>query len=388
MFVDETKDFLKSVAQKQVKVAVMLHGSMGIGKSWIVKQAGIELGFDPETEIIDLRLAQMEPADLIGIPRSSMFRWLKQVMRKIKGEHTSSWSDITKSFLSVLHITETDDEEVTIWEKPEWFPNAKKHPRGILFLDELNRAPQDVRQAVFQLVNEWRLHTHKLPPGWSIFSAVNPSNSKLNYQVEELDPAMLRRFCNIKVSADPEVWLKWAHGIGDIDDSITGFIAAHPDLLSPKEQFTLDGHPTPDQYRMIDILMKNDVVLKKHQMEVFRGLIGITPAQSLIKFIDANYNRPVTGKEVLDTYEKIIKKLKKQRTDEMHVTVKEVAAELDNRKPSKKVMDNLTRFIEDIPSEHQATVVHKLSKEFLSELMNYPKLTKKIAAIMKETKKG
>ena len=86
MYVDETKDFLKAVIAKNVKVSIMLHGSMGIGKSWIVKQAGVESGFDPETEIIDLRLAQMEPADLIGIPRSSFFRWLKAVFRKIKGE--------------------------------------------------------------------------------------------------------------------------------------------------------------------------------------------------------------------------------------------------------------------------------------------------------------
>lgn len=358
MYVNDAKLFIKDVVSKHVKIAVMMHGSMGIGKSWIIKQIGDELGYDPHTEVIDLRLAQMEPADLVGIPRSR--------------------------------------DGKTVWDRPEWFPDPKEHPKGILFLDELNRAPQDVRQAVFELVNEWKLHTHRLPPGWSIVSAVNPPNSTMNYQVEELDPAMIRRFCNIRVSVNEDDWQKWAHTktkdadgkeVSNIDEAITGFISAHSELLSIKEDFKIEGFPNPDGYRMIDTLRKSGVLLHKHQAEIFSGLIGVNAATTLIKYIDANYSRPVSGKDVLDNYEKIKRKLKKQRTDEMHVTVKETISELETRKSSKALMDNLVKFIKDIPGEHAATVVHKLPKEFLSELMNYPDATKLVASLMKEARK-
>lgn len=345
MYIDDAKEFIKSVIDKKVKIAVMMHGTMGIGKSWIIEQIAEELNIP----FIDLRLAQMEPGDLIGIPRSR--------------------------------------DGQTVWDRPEWFPDGKEQPEGILFLDELNRAPQDVRQAIFQLVNARRMMTHKLPAGWGIVSAVNPENSTMNYQVESLDPAMLRRFCNIKVTPDPEVWLKWAINHGKIDSAITGFIAAHGELLSGKDDFKLEGTAAPDQYRMIDELIKANIIPQKFQMEIFRGLVGVTAATALVKFIDANYNRPVSGNEVLNNYPKIRAKLKRQRNDENHVTVKEVAAELDSKKPTKKLMDNLTQFIKDLPAEPQATIVHKLSKDYLTELMNYPELTKEIAAIMKATRK-
>ena len=93
-----------------------------------------------------------------------------------------------------------------MYARPEWFPDESQ-PKGILFLDELNRAPVDVRQAVFQLVKEKTMHTHKLPEGWFIVSAINPDNT--GYQVETLDKAMLRRFCQIKVTKDADIWLSW-----------------------------------------------------------------------------------------------------------------------------------------------------------------------------------
>lgn len=353
MYVSEAKEFIKRIAENKIKISVMMHGSMGIGKSWLVKQIGEELGYDSDTEIVDLRLAQMEPADLIGIPRSRDGR--------------------------------------TVWDRPEWLPDAEKHPRGILFLDELNRAPQDVRQAVFQLVNEWKLHTHSLPDGWSIVSAINPENSTLNYQVEALDPAMLRRFVNIKVSPDRDTWLKWATGEGNIDKTLTGFISSHGELLFSKDDFKVEGNPSPDQYRMIDTLLKAGIVEPRHQMEIFTGLIGVNAATSLVRFIDRNYSRPASGQDVIERYsgdKALRKKVKDQnkKADEMHSTITELVAELDNRKPSKKGLENLVEFIEDVSAEHKATVVHKMPKPWLHELISNSKVTKVIAQIMKQAK--
>ena len=48
----------------KAKQPVMLHGSPGVGKSQVVKQVADKLGID----MIDLRLSQLDPVDLRGVP--------------------------------------------------------------------------------------------------------------------------------------------------------------------------------------------------------------------------------------------------------------------------------------------------------------------------------
>ena len=343
MKMNDAKSFIKNLASKNVHIPPLLVGSMGIGKSNIVKQVAQELNI----ELIDLRLAQQEPGDLIGIPR--------------------------------VH------DGVTVWAKPEWWP--KEGTRGILFLDEINRAAPDVRQAVFQLINEWRMHTHVLPDGWLIVSAMNPENG--TYQVEPLDPAMIRRFCLLKVTADVDVWLKWAHGPGAIDSTITSFVGAHRDmLLGIDDAIPMKAIPTPDQYRMLDTLIKSNVVPHELEMEVFTGLIGTEAAVAYRRYLDANYNRPVTGEEILDNYAKIKKKLMKQKNDEMFITVNDLTAKLDS---VKKVTDEqkvaLYEFIKDIPAEFKTTFVLKLPKHLLADIVANKDLAALVANVVKESRK-
>jgi gas vesicle protein len=340
--VSEAKSFIENVAKKKVKVPILMVGSMGIGKSQIVRQASEALGY----QMIDLRLAQQEPGDLIGIPR----------------EHNGK----------------------TMWAKPEWWP--EEGTKGILFLDELNRAPVDVRQAVFQLVNEWRMHTHKLPDSWFIVSAINPDNG--NYQTETLDPAMLRRFCVIKVTPDVETWLSWAMGPGKIDKSLTGFVSAHRQMLALDEEFSIEVKPTPDQYRMLNDLMAAEVVTKEIEIEIFSGLIGNPAAIALRKFLDANYSRPVSGESILNEYDKVKKKIVKQRNDEMFATITELIAQLSNiKKLSKKQIENLTEFVKDIGPEHQATLIVKIPRDHLAVLASCEEITEQIAKALKQIEK-
>jgi alkaline phosphatase D len=339
MRVSEAKELIKSVASKNVHVPILLVGSMGIGKSWIVKQVAQELGVN----LIDLRLAQQEPGDLIGIPR------------------------------------ERDGK--TVWAKPDWWP--EEGTKGILFLDELNRGPVDVRQAVFQLVNEWRMHTHKLPDGWYIVAAINPDN--VGYQVETLDPAMLRRFCVLKVSHDVETWLTWAHGPGKINDGLTGFVGAHKQLLGVSESFEIELKPTPDQYRMLNDLMSAHAIPNREvETEVFTGLVGREAAIALRRFLDSR-NKPITGKEILEGYEKVKVRVKKQANDEMYATVIDVISELQNQnKPQKKQVENLVQFIKDVTAEIKASLIQKLPKPWLAELIPYKEVTADITRILAE----
>ena len=332
MKINDIKKFIGNLVDKNVQVPVLMVGGMGLGKSKIIDQLAKEKGM----MLVDLRLAQMESGDIIGMPY----------------KHTDG---------------------TTKWAAPEWWPKAGT--KGIILLDELNRAPTDVRQAVFQWVLDRKLYTHVLPEGWFVHSAINPDNGE--YQVETLDKAMLRRFCVLTVTPDTEVWLAWAKGSGAISDTVTEFISTNRGLLFQQEDFKVDVKPTPDSYRMLDAMLRANVVPREHQSEIFRGMIGTEASTSLIKWLDAAYNKPVSGTEVLTVYSKVKAKLLKQNTAENYNTVTDLIACVNQ----KKALDpteakNLADFTLDIPKESQTALLAKLPRHIRDPLLQEPRIQK------------
>lgn len=337
MKIDDIKQFLTNCAKANVTVPTLLVGSMGVGKSQIVKQVSEDLGIG----LVDLRLAQQEAGDLIGLPY------------QVNGK--------------------------TEWAKPSWFP--EEGTKGILFLDELNRAPTDVRQAVFQLVLDRRIHTHKLPDGWFVHAAINPDNG--NYQVETLDPAMLRRFCVLEVTPDVDVWLSWAKGAGKIDNNLSEFVNTNRGLLYQKDDIVLDVKPTPDSYRMLDSLMKGKVIAVENQMEVFRGLIGKEASIALIKWLDTNYEKPVSGTQILADFDKYAGKISKQKNDANYQTITDLVAILKDLKaiPDDK-FKNLVKYTLAIPKESQTALISKLPQHTRAILFKDAQVSKVLMDII------
>mgnify|MGYP001412464231 FL=1 len=179
------REFLSCTAGQHTPV--MLWGPPGVGKSQII--AGIARRHG--APLIDLRLSQMEPTDLRGIP----FR---------KGENVE-------------------------WSVPSMLPDATRHGRaGILFLDEINAAPPTVSAAAYQLILDRRLGEYAIPDGWAIFAAGNRQGDRgVTYAM----PAPLaNRFTHYDVEANLDDWVSWALSSG-IDERILGFLRFRPDLL-------------------------------------------------------------------------------------------------------------------------------------------------------------
>jgi hypothetical protein len=166
---------------------VMLWGPPGVGKSQIIAGIARQRG----VPLIDLRLSQMEPTDLRGIP----FR----------------------------------NNENVEWSIPAMLPDAQRHgPAGILFLDEINAAPPTVSAAAYQLILDRRLGEYMIPEGWAIFAAGNRQGDRgVTYAM----PAPLaNRFTHYDVEANLDDWINWALNAG-IDARILGFLRFRPDLL-------------------------------------------------------------------------------------------------------------------------------------------------------------
>ncbi|MEW6741585.1 MAG: MoxR family ATPase [Planctomycetota bacterium] len=171
-----------SVAYRAMR-PVLLEGPTGVGKSEIVQQVTRELGIG--FEVLDLSL--MEPPDLLGLPRFEDGR--------------------------------------TRYALPSLLPVGG---RGIMLLEELNRAAPAIRQPALQLLSARRLHEYELPPGWCPFAAINPEGE--DYEVVPLDPALRARFLNLRVSADRVSWLKWAQQ-AKIHSAVQALVRLHDDAF-------------------------------------------------------------------------------------------------------------------------------------------------------------
>jgi AAA domain (dynein-related subfamily) len=166
---------------------VMLWGPPGIGKSQIIAQVARRHA----APMIDIRLSQMEPTDLRGIP----FRIENRVE----------------------------------WAVPSMLPDAVRHgPNGILFLDEITSAPPSVSAAAYQLILDRRLGDYEVPPGWAIFAAGNRQGDRgVTYTM----PAPLaNRFSHFEVETNIDDWVSWAYA-NNMDDRLIGFLRFRPELL-------------------------------------------------------------------------------------------------------------------------------------------------------------
>lgn len=213
---------------------IMLTGRHGIGKSEILTQYFAEKGM----KVIALFLGQMsDPGDLIGLPDKS--------------------------------------GEITIFRPPYWFPIDGKPI--VLFLDELNRARPEVLQTIMDLALNRKLAGRSLPEGSRIIAAVNEGDE---YQLTDLDPALVSRFNIFRFEPSVSEWLLWAKK-NDLDLRVINFIKENGQWLD-KDPNAEDGadtglDKTPDRraWKRVSDVIKNSTKLSNQDVKLISSIIGV-----------------------------------------------------------------------------------------------------------------
>lgn len=244
---------------------IMLVGNHGIGKSEILTEYFSAKGMT----VVPLFLGQMsDPGDLIGIPN--------------RNESTGK----------------------TEFMPPWWFPLDGKPI--VLFLDELNRARPEVLQTIMDLALNRTLAGRTLPEGSRIISAVNQGDQ---YQLTDLDPALVSRFNIFAFRPTVQEWLLWAEKVG-VDSRVRDFIRENPIWLDKdpdaKEGADTGLDKTPDRRawkRVSDILAAagdvTPIVTK-----AISAVVGAKAASAFTSNISAR--KLLSGREVLQNFEKHI----------------------------------------------------------------------------------
>lgn len=234
------------------KQPVMLHGSPGVGKSDVVRQ----LAERRKIDLIDLRLSQLDPVDLRGVP-----------------------SVDTK-------------KRITLWNTPDFLPTEGE---GILFLDEINSAAQATQAAAYQLVLDRRLGNYKMPDGWTIISAGNRSTDRAI--VNQMSTALKNRFTHLEYEVNNDDWCEWAIK-KRVAVEVLGFIRFRPMLLNEFEQRNdsaderervqrlknLQAFATPRSWEFLSNVMQQNPD-KGIEYELYSGIVGEGAAAEFMGYL-------------------------------------------------------------------------------------------------------
>ena len=242
---------------------IMLVGNHGIGKSEILSEYYGSLGMP----VVALFLGQMsDPGDLIGLP--------------CKDEKTGR----------------------TDFMPPYWFPKDGKPI--VLFLDELNRARPEILQTVMDLALNRKLAGKLLPEGSRIISAVNAGDQ---YQLTDLDPALVSRFTIVNFKPTAEEWLLWARKSG-LDPRVVGFIDENrmwldkdPDQKEGADT-GLDKNPDRRAWKRVSDVVADKAELKEIDSKIISSIVGPKAASAFIQ--NAATRKILSGREVLSGFGK------------------------------------------------------------------------------------
>ena len=284
---------------------LMLVGNHGIGKSEILTEYFSGKGM----KVVPLFLGQMsDPGDLIGIPNRNNTTGKTELM------------------------------------PPYWFPLDGKPI--VLFLDELNRARPEVLQTIMDLALNRTLAGRKLPDGSRIISAVNAGDQ---YQLTDLDPALVSRFNVVTFRPTTQEWLLWADKVG-VDARVRDFIRENPIWLDKnpdaKEGVDTGLDKTPDRraWKRVSDILKTAGDINPIVTKAMSAIVGPKAASALVGSVSAK--KILSGREVLQNFEKHLPTLKGYELHQLSVVNDGIFRHLEVENLSGQAKENAKKNID------------------------------------------
>lgn len=231
-----------------LKDSVMLWGAPGVGKSQGVMQWNAEKVVEYNDKIVkgehvkpwnpevcDVRLSMKEPVDMIGVPIP----------------------------------TTVDGKTVTVWAIPSMWPKDDgQYSGGTILLDEMNQGQAAILNAAFQLIQDRRLGDYKVPEGYVIIGASNPS--VYNGTVTEFSVPLSNRFSHFNIKTNFEGWINYRLNHGGNTDVMT--------FLKTQDQGLLFDEENMKKRVGVDNLSEalyTDIVVTPRSWEVVERLLSL-----------------------------------------------------------------------------------------------------------------
>jgi hypothetical protein len=242
-----TMNTAKSLVMDVLRAGLVpfLQSSPGIGKSSLAA----EIAKDNNLEFIDVRLSQMDPADLQGFPMKM-------------GD---------KAGYVPMNIFPIEGDSLPE-NKSGW----------LLLLDEFNSSPMATQAAAYKLVLDKMVGMHKLHKRCVVMAAGNLMTDKAI--VNRISTAMQSRLIHFTIEVDHKAWIKWADKNG-IDHRVKSFINFKPKALYNFDPNHTDStFPCPRTHEFVSRLIKEYKEFPATKLPLLAGAVGEGMAREMFAF--------------------------------------------------------------------------------------------------------
>ena len=299
----------------------MVVGSPGIGKSQIVHALALMFGL----KVIDLRLSQCDPTDLMGFPH-------------IFGERAG---------YVPMNTFPIEGDEI-----------PKGYTGWLIFLDEFNSASPAVQAAAYKLVLDRMVGQYRLHKNVKIVCAGNLDTD--NAIVESMSTALQSRLVHIEVTLDVPGWIDWAIS-KNFDHRITDYIKFKAEsLFTFRPDHTDKTYACPRTWEFANRLMP---VMDTHPRfrELLSGVLSEGVALEFISFCRVYHSLPKPEQLLKDPTGFVI-------PDE--ISVKFALTGVVSSMANEDNLDQLVKFIVRLPNEFQAITIKEIVKRDM-KLLNH-----------------
>jgi len=299
----------------KAQLVPMIHGSPGIGKSDIIKQIAEEYNL----QIIDKRLSQCDPTDLMGFPTVD--------------------KETGKAYYAPMNTFPLESDDIPAG-KDGW----------LLFLDEINSAPKAVQAAAYKLTLDRQVGEHNLHTNVMVACAGNKDSD--NAIVHEMSTALQSRLVHFELDIDHEAWLDWASA-NDIDYRITSYIGFKPECLYTFQPDHSDRtFACPRTWEFASKLIKGEADIKG-KLALLAGTVSEGVAREFISYVKIFQSLP--------TIDKLINNAEKIPVPEEPGTLYAICGSIGNHAKDTNIAP-LMKFVNRMPVEFQVITLRDVMK--------------------------
>ena len=311
--------------------ALFIWGAPGIGKTEVLNQVAKELGI----VVQEWHLSQIEPTDFRGVPK----------VENILGSNDSK-------------------DRRTVSKLPSIFPTSDGNGKGgIMFFDEMNRAPEMVLAASLSLALSGKHGSYRLPPRWIVIAAGNrPTDLNLPGQDLTDDPILWNRFAHVNYAPKVGDWVEYAATQPEINPDLIAFLQFHKQYYhryNPEsKRKAWPSARSWDEASQIEYFARgenwsNKIPLKKVE-EIYTDQVGKDAALDFISYLKLKefYNED----DVRDVYEHGAKaKQPPKKLDQARAASASIAFWKKDEKLTPKELQNILDFSLNLPSIESRT---------------------------------
>ena len=305
------KKAIEMIAQYiKSRLVPMIEGPPGIGKSEIVKQVAKRYGL----KVIDLRLSQCDPTDLLGFPN---------ILGKKAG------------YVPMETFPIEDD------------PIPEGYNGWLIFLDEFSSAPPAVQAAAYKLVLDRMVGVHRLHRNVAIVCAGNRETD--NAIVHPMSTALQSRLAHMELVVDALEWGEWAE-LNGIHHYITDYLKFKPGVIYTfQPDHTDKTYACPRTWEFASRLMHNNEG-DENLLELLSGVLSEGVAREFLTYCKVYESLP-KREQLLNSPETIPVPKEPSILYALSGTVSHNAS-IDN-------FDKLAKFVVRLPMEFQVVTMRE-----------------------------